>query len=490
MSTRARGLAHGAQSSSSPFPSSVTLALGSAGTSAPRDPMGRSRGGGVRDKKRWGGGLLSDRECCEVLGCVSLFLVAATALVLLHMGSHVTLCRFRADDGGAALEGILASVPALQPCVGGPFARGVFAKSPSLLQMDSKGYARSLVSLARTHAEYGSPAPSANNNGGMRPLLRERLSGGLERSGGGKGGGRRPWFDALNGSVVPCDGMAAVGGAQRLGERKLVCGAAGWPDSYMAAVAWAEGEARKAGGAGGQGEGEGVSGEGDPSAPSTTAAAGCAVLSIGSANDFFFEDDTLTRLPSCHIFTLDCTLDPARFGLSSAMTATGRLHPVHLCVDDHAHEAPAIITKVQPDGSKAPLWVQRYERMEDVLGGRMKGGPAGQPIPRRFQNAPLWKVDCEGCEYAIADSLLGPAFMRRAGAGEEGGQAQAPPPLLVPPQQIAVEVHTTARPQTCASEDATMLFAKFAAAGYVIVNREDNPTNDFVSEFTLVRAFC
>ena len=107
-------------------------------------------------------------------------------------------------------------------------------------------------------------------------------------------------------------------------------------------------------------------------------------------------------------------------------------------------------------------------------------------------NADLWKVDCEGCEFALAVTSRRRDSARGREKGSGGGEGKQRQPRRRPfslPGQIAVEIHTTYRKE-CASEEALDLFVAFARAGYVVAHREDNPSNEFVSEFTLVRAFC
>jgi Methyltransferase domain len=176
----------------------------------------------------------------------------------------------------------------------------------------------------------------------------------------------------------------------------------------------------------------------------------CIVYSLGSRNDYSFEEDILSRTP-CMVFTFDCTV------------AGHDVHPRHKFVKK------CIGTKEKMQASPSD-WTTLSAAMS-FLG---------------HKHLDLLKIDIEGSEYDVI-----------------GAWSQRDPHL---PAQIAMEVHYSAiyygtKSYMNASDhgnliwplhemrlsDLALFLSHLAGAGYGIVAREDNPAARHCSEFTLVR---
>lgn len=190
-------------------------------------------------------------------------------------------------------------------------------------------------------------------------------------------------------------------------------------------------------------------------------APGCIIYSLGSNNEWEFEEAVLAHTP-CEVFTFDCTSDPPKRDLGP------RLHFEKVCLGEVAGDA-------------------RYRTLRDIAAAH---GHA---------DISLLKMDIEGFEFGVVESMW-----RGALAGGGGSTA-----LL--PAQLTVEVHDVtimnglawscgdvcARTPPPYGDDVTLrpgdmlpLWVQLTDLGYVVVSREDNAMCTECAEFTLVRAFA
>jgi hypothetical protein len=93
------------------------------------------------------------------------------------------------------------------------------------------------------------------------------------------------------------------------------------------------------------------------------------------------------------------------------------------------------------------------------------------------------QMDIEGYEHQVVSALVAD-YNKDAAA-------------VMLPDQISLEVHyDPAGPVRGSSEaapppeEAMTIFYNFAAMGYTVINREDNPFCPFCGEFTVVRTAC
>jgi hypothetical protein len=163
-------------------------------------------------------------------------------------------------------------------------------------------------------------------------------------------------------------------------------------------------------------------------------AEGCVVFSVGSNNEWGFEE-AVAASTGCHIHVFDCTVADPRVPLSLVDRVT--FHSV--CIDG---EEGAYARLVREAGGVAPVWL---------------------------------KIDAEGFEWEFLSEML---------TAEEMGW-----PLL--PQQLSVEFHTAFLPWTLGELGPAEVAAFFnrmkSIGGYVVADRRDNPYGDFASEILLVK---
>lgn len=171
---------------------------------------------------------------------------------------------------------------------------------------------------------------------------------------------------------------------------------------------------------------------------------GCTVISVGSNNQWKFEQAVAQRFPHCAIHTLDCTVDgkPPR-ELSAHVT----YHPV--CLSDRDH--------VQPDGRRYLSWASFVESI----------GLQGPPT--------ALKMDIEGFEWSVLRSMVA---------------SRAPLPF-----SLSVELHvwTEVREVEWYGTWRSANFVKqwmdgmLLEGGYMLVDRHDNPMCSYCSEVVLAR---
>jgi FkbM family methyltransferase len=180
------------------------------------------------------------------------------------------------------------------------------------------------------------------------------------------------------------------------------------------------------------------------------AAPDCVVYSLGSNNDFAFEEDVLKRT-ECTVVTFDCT--------SAARTVDRRHRFVKKCLGSTDRMA-----------ANPAAWITLEAAMASMGHDKLA----------------LLKIDVEGAEYDVLSAW-----------------AQDAPGL---PRQLAMEVHYDGiywnTPAYRNSKDTSNLvwpmhkmrmtdlalfMSHLAGAGYGIVSREDNPSVAHCSELTLLR---
>ena len=165
----------------------------------------------------------------------------------------------------------------------------------------------------------------------------------------------------------------------------------------------------------------------------------CVVVSIGSNNQWGFEEAVTSRFPHCRVETFDCTVAAT---VPASLRSRVRFHPWCIGVSD---------------GPRELSWSSVVRRLG------LTGAPAAL------------KADVEGFEWDVFDAIA------RSGAA-----------LL--PFSISVEVHLWTeirevrwqgrwrRPEETAAWMETL-----RSVGYALVDRHDNPLCGYCSEITLAR---
>lgn len=181
--------------------------------------------------------------------------------------------------------------------------------------------------------------------------------------------------------------------------------------------------------------------------PALSAMSSCVVYSLGSMGDMSFEDGIVART-ACEVHTFDCTLakDP--------VPSSPRIHFHPLCAGDGAGDP-------------------RYLPLA-ALAARLN-----------HTTIHLLKMDIEGFEYRVVESLYGDALRGVPGAA------------LMLPMQISLEVHAASEvpglpklaPPGLSASEMDALWVPLTELGYVVVSREDNSRCTWCVEFTVVRAF-
>mmetsp|Transcript_16211 Transcript_16211/g.50143 ORF Transcript_16211/g.50143 Transcript_16211/m.50143 type:complete len:345 (-) Transcript_16211:254-1288(-) len=179
------------------------------------------------------------------------------------------------------------------------------------------------------------------------------------------------------------------------------------------------------------------------------------VLSLGSNNEFGFEEQMLGCAPRSHVATLDCTLknDDA---FNKPKTPRVSFHP--FCV-----------------GAEPRNKFRNWTTVADMA---LAAAAAAAPGTRGAARVGFLKADVEGFEWSVLPDVL-----------------RAPVERL--PRQIAVEIHLathchlsvpgyTAGPKRCVkvapAASLQALRASMKARGYLMVDRNDNPWCGHCSE--------
>jgi hypothetical protein len=170
---------------------------------------------------------------------------------------------------------------------------------------------------------------------------------------------------------------------------------------------------------------------------------GCTIVSLGSNNQWGFEEAVFSKLTSCQIHTFDCTV---------------------------------------PVGSKPPPHISARTTLHRICIGEQESEMDGMPHFRSWKTimnmlhetkAPLYlKMDIEGYEYGVLKSIL------------ENN--------VLLPMQIAVELHHSAMQPVpngkSAIELALFMEYLYTKGGYFLIDRNDNPLCASCSEILLSRA--
>ncbi|GAQ84755.1 hypothetical protein KFL_002040140 [Klebsormidium nitens] len=166
----------------------------------------------------------------------------------------------------------------------------------------------------------------------------------------------------------------------------------------------------------------------------------CTVFSLGSNNDFSFED-SIAKTTKCHLQTFDCTVRQPRVpdDISDRVT----FHQICL--------GTAKETKGELE----------FMSIVDVA------ALLGQTSPPN-----LFKMDIEGGEWDVFQDLL------RSESAH----------LL--PYQLSLELHWCMSGRRKTVADVAMLMHLLYDVGYRVISREDNVLCECCTELTFIRAFC
>ncbi|KAG2486233.1 hypothetical protein HYH03_015058 [Edaphochlamys debaryana] len=169
----------------------------------------------------------------------------------------------------------------------------------------------------------------------------------------------------------------------------------------------------------------------------------CIILSLGSNNNYVFEEAVMKESP-CRVVTLDCTVDGRN--LSDR-------HTFHkLCIGS------------QDTADKNPGLFVTYPQLTAKLG---------------LESSPLLKIDVEGYEFPVLSAWT------ETTAGL--------------PEQIAMEIHSSNAASDSSANpprwhrpefgvrDLALVFWHMANLGYAIISREDNVWDNGVAEYSFLR---
>ena len=167
---------------------------------------------------------------------------------------------------------------------------------------------------------------------------------------------------------------------------------------------------------------------------SRSMAAACTIFSLGSNNQYEFEETMLTNTP-CEVHTFDCTCDGH---------SVGERHFFHkICIGSPENASPNFITYSEA--------VRQWAK----------------------HGVTLLKMDIEGSEFDVFSGWneLNAKFL---------------------PRQVSFELHFAAQMNHRHGFESNtvhlaMLFAKIANLGYAIVSKENNPQEAFVPNLLLCK---
>jgi hypothetical protein len=174
----------------------------------------------------------------------------------------------------------------------------------------------------------------------------------------------------------------------------------------------------------------------------------CTIISLGSNNQWGFEEAVFREMPNCHIHTFDCTLtgDVRPPGHIASRTT---LHPICIGFED----------KSDRQGLKFMSWKSIMKLI-------------------KMSHSPLYlKMDIEGHEYEVLRNILQENYLL--------------------PMQIAMEVHylthvdVTWQPRRkISAEIGSFMEFLYHAGGYFLIDRHDNPFCPHCSEILVSRLLC
>ena len=161
----------------------------------------------------------------------------------------------------------------------------------------------------------------------------------------------------------------------------------------------------------------------------------CVVYSLGSNNQFEFEESVLAQFKHCHMYTFDCTSSPPP-------TPIPRLHFERSCVGD----------------TDAVIQGRQYHTLQSLMSAN------------HHSSVSLLKMDIETYEFDVFHHLLAEPYS----------------PQL--PYQISFETHFLHLFGLPAAHLA--LFEQLYYAGYRLVSHENNVQCRSCNEWTMVRVYC
>lgn len=184
----------------------------------------------------------------------------------------------------------------------------------------------------------------------------------------------------------------------------------------------------------------------------TALAHGCIIYSLGSKNQFGFEEEMVAKTP-CELHTFDCTS-------SKPTDLHPRIHFHSVCIGG--------------EDSSSGETGRKYRSLQGIA--RELG----------HTHIDLIKMDIEGHEYNVVESIF---------RGIADGAAAS---LAVLPGQLSFEVHYARRffqaqnlkAEKLSAGEIALMWVQLSDLGYVMVSREDNTLCASCAEFTAVRAFC
>jgi hypothetical protein len=176
-------------------------------------------------------------------------------------------------------------------------------------------------------------------------------------------------------------------------------------------------------------------------------ASSCTIISLGSNNQWDFEEAVFREVPRCQIHTFDCTM-PIGSKAPDHISARTVLHPICLGSSDE-----------RKNGLQFLSWKSMIKLIN-------------------ITEAPLYlKMDIEGYEYEVLINMLKEKYL--------------------PPVQIALELHyNTNVPVTWQQRGRTSLelalFMQrlYEQGGYFLIDRHDNPFCPHCSEILICRLIC
>ena len=178
----------------------------------------------------------------------------------------------------------------------------------------------------------------------------------------------------------------------------------------------------------------------------------CTVFSVGSNNQYGFEEDIIRKAPNCHVHIFDCTL---------------------------------------PNGFIVPSSLQEHVSTYDLCLGAENSGKFRTFIQlieiAQVDHVTLIKFDIEGYEWPVLEGIIQTAKEEQKRTGK-----------ILLPDQIAVEIHYGNAPgglpwngrDRDAGEMHFFFQYLFFSGGYVLAERRDNILCEICSEILLVRVVC
>lgn len=185
------------------------------------------------------------------------------------------------------------------------------------------------------------------------------------------------------------------------------------------------------------------------SSSSSSARAPCQIISLGSNNEWSFEE-AIVRTTACRIYTLDCTLE-SRGGLHVPAHLKSRVSGHPLCIGANDVKSPS--------GEQFLTWTSILRELKITA------------------TVTYLKMDIEGSEWSTLKSIVDSQYFV--------------------PMQIAVEFHqTTIDVQSFPAWSGTYVWSAqelldfsewLVGKGYYVIDRRDNPWGNCCSEFLISR---